>query len=205
MGHQYPFKPIRIPYSMMALSPYLAPDTLYVHYQHYQGRVRELNRLVVQHRLTDLTLEEILTQKINLPVVQEERLKNAAGAVFNHELFFDGLKAEAGAPPLNHLVEVLIATYGSMARFRQLLLEAAQSLPGVGWVWLVGEQNGGLHLVVTRDNGTVQLDAVKPILVLDLWEHAYFLDNWFDLPRYVDTWFSLIDWDRANARFQSAV
>lgn len=205
MNQQYPFKPIPLSYGYVSFSPYADPDTMYLHHnQYYQKKVNELNQLVVQHRLTDLSLEELLNKKINLPAAQAERLKNVAGAVYNHELFFDGLKGRQGKPPLNRLVGVLIAVYGSMERFKRLLFEAAGSLPGVGWVWLVTEKNGGPHIVMTENHEVVMLDAVQPILILDMWEHAYFLDDQFDLEKYIDAWFSFIDWDKANARFQNA-
>lgn len=205
MNQQYPFKPIPFSYGYISSSPDADPDAINLrHSQYYQKKIGELNQLVVQHRLTDRSLEELLKQKINLPTAQEEKLKGAAGAVYNHELFFDGLRSQQGQPPMNRLVGVLIAVYGSMQRFKRLLFEAAKSLPGVGWVWLVTERNGGPHIVITENNDVVMLDAVQPILILDMWEHAYFLDDQFALEKYIDTWFSLIDWEKANMRFENA-
>ena len=84
---------------------------------------------------------------------------------------------------------------------KRLLLEAAESIPGSGWVWLVSERNGGPHIAITRDNEAVALDSVQPILAIDMWEHAYFLDNQFDKEKYLDAWFSFIDWEKAEKRF----
>ena len=199
---RYPFQAKQLSYGYISFVPYCDPDTLYLHHnRYYTKKVQELNRLVVQHRLEDTSLENLLTQKINLPIVQEKQLKSAAGAVYNHELYFDSIQNKIGSPPLNRLVGVLISIYGSMPRFKRLLLEAAESIPGSGWVWLVSERNGGPHIAITRDNEAVAFDSVQPILAIDMWEHAYFLDNQFDKEKYLDAWFSFIDWEKAEKRF----
>jgi Fe-Mn family superoxide dismutase len=159
---------------------------------------------VVQHRLEGKSLEELLTQDLLLPTVQADRVRNAAGAVYNHELYFDSLQNHRETPPLNRLVGVLITVYGSLSRFKRLLVEAAEGLPGSGWIWLVIERNGGPHIVVTQDNEVVSLHAVQPIFTVDLWEHAYFLDYQFNKEAYLDTWFSFLNWEKAEARFLSA-
>ena len=205
MEHQYPFQTIPLSYGYIAFSPYADPNTMYLHHnQYYQTKVKELNRLVLQHQMTDRTIQDILTQKLELPTNHLNRLRDTAGAVFNHELFFDELQGHRGTPPLNRLVGVLTAIYGSMKKFQSLILEAAESLPGVGWVWLVSERSGGPHLVITQSNEVVALDIVQPLLILDMWEHAYLLDDQFDKESYIDGWFSFIDWDKANKRFENS-
>lgn len=205
MNQYYPFQAKALTFGLSSLSPYCDPDTLYLHHgQYYAQAVRELNHLVSQHRLTNLSLEELVSQDINLPVTQVNRLKGAAGAVYNHELYFDSIQGVMGKPPLNRLAGVLIGIYGSMDTFKRLLLEAANSLPGAGWVWLAAERNGGPHIVITDNNETVDLRAVEPIFVMDLWEHAYFLDDQFNKEKYLDVWYSFVDWDKAEKRFESA-
>ena len=157
-----------------------------------------------KHRLTNLTLEELPTQDIKMPAARLAQLKGAAGAVYNHELYFDGIQSVMDTPPLNKLTGVLIGVYGSMSAFKRLLLEAAESLPGAGWVWLAAERSGGPHIVITDNNETVDLRAVRPIFVADLWEHAYFLDDQFNKEKYLDYWFSFLDWNKAEARFEQS-
>ena len=92
MSQRYPFHPMTLTYGLSSLSPYCDPDTLYLHHgQYYTQKVRELNNLVSKHRLTNLTLEELLTQDIKMPAPRLAQLKGAAGAVYNHELYFDGI------------------------------------------------------------------------------------------------------------------
>lgn len=193
-------------YGLSSLTPYCDPDTLYLHHSQYYSRmVRELNQLAARHRLTNLSLTDLITQDISLPAAQLARLKNAAGAVYNHELYFDGIQDAIGTPPLNRLVGVLMSVYGSMQTFQRLLLEAAESLLGSGWVWLVMERGGGPHIVVTDNNEVVNLEAVQPIFILDMWEHAYFLDDQFNKEKYIDFWFSFLNWNKADARYERAL
>ena len=96
MSQRYPFQTMTLGFGLSSLSPYCDPDTLYLHHgQYYAQKVRELNHLVSKHRFTNLSLEELLTQDINMPAVQLARLKGAAGAVYNHELYFDGIQSAA--------------------------------------------------------------------------------------------------------------
>ncbi len=206
MEQYFPFQLSPLPYGYVALMPHCDANTLYYHHdQFYADAVYELNRLVVRHRLTDRSLRQLVTEDYNLPTAQLNRLKNAAGAVYNHQLFFDGIACKAGQPPHNRLTEEIITTYGSMPQFRQLLTEAAQGLIGSGWVWLAAEEGKGIHIATTPNDEVLPLDSVAPVLILDMWEHAYLPVQHFDQAAYVDTWFSLIDWNKAEQRYLDAL
>lgn len=206
MEQFFPFQLYPLPYSYIALMPHCDANTLYYHHdQCYADSVYELNNLVVRHRLTHMSLSQLLAEDINLPTAQLNRLRSAAGAVYNHQLYFEGIACKAGQPPFNRLTEAIITTYGSMPAFQQLLTEAAASIIGSGWVWLIAEGNKGIHIATTPNNEVVDLQAVSPILVLDMWEHAYLSVDHFDKASYVDTWFSLIDWGRAEQRYLAAL
>ena len=125
--------------------------------------------------------------------------------MYNHQLFFDGISCKAGAPPFNRLTEAITATYGSMDRFQQLLIEAADSVIGSGWIWLAAEGDRGIHISTTENNDVVPLAPVTPLLILDMWEHAYLTMDHFDKASYVEDWFSLINWGRANDRYLAAI
>ena len=206
MSQRYPFQTMTLGFGLSSLSPYCDPDTLYLHHgQYYAQKVRELNHLVSKHRFTNLSLEELLTQDINMPAVQLARLKGAAGAVYNHQLYFDSISCKAGQPPVNRLTEEIAASYGSMDRFRRLMTEAAESIIGSGWVWLVAEGNKGIHITTTPNNEVAPLASVTPVLIADLWEHAYLSMDHFNKPSYMEDWFSLINWSRAEERYLSAL
>ena len=206
MEQTFPFQSAQLPYSYVALMPHCDANTLYYHHDRYYAEtVYELNRLAVQHRLTDRTLGQLATEDFNLPTTQLNRLRNAAGAVYNHQMYFDGISCKAGTPPFNQLTNEINTTYGSMGQFQQLLTEAAESIIGSGWVWLVAEGNKGIHIATTINNEVVPLASVTPILILDMWEHAYLSMEHFNKAGYVATWFSLINWDRANQLYMTAL
>lgn len=206
MEQYFPFQASQLPYSYVALMPYCDANTLYYHHdQYYDRAVYMLNQLVVRHRLTQLSLTQLLTDDIQLPTAQLNQLRSAAGAVYNHQFYFDGISCKAGQPPFNRLTEEITTIYGSMSRFQQFLIEASQSILGSGWVWLVAEGDRGIHIVTTENNDVVALASVTPLLVLDMWEHAYLSMDHFDKAGYVETWFSLINWDAANERYLAAL
>lgn len=206
MEQHFPFQSFPLPYSYVALMPGCDANTLYYHHDdYYASAVYTLNHLVVRHRLTGLSLSQLITEDINLPAAQLNRLKDAAGAVYNHQMYFEGISCTSGQPPFNRLTETIITTYGSMQAFLQLLTEAAESLIGSGWIWLAAEGNKGIHIAVTANNEVVPLASVTPILVLDLWEHAYLSMDHFDRAAYVSAWFSLINWPLAEQRYIDAV
>lgn len=206
MEQYFPFQSSPLPYSYVALMPHCDANTLYYHHdEYYAEAVYELNRLVVRHRLTDRSLHQLLTEDFNLPAAQLARLKNAAGAMYNHQLYFAGIACKSGQPPFNRLTEEIVATYGSIPQFRRLLTEAAESVIGSGWVWLVAEGGRGVHIATTANNEVVPLTSVTPILIMDVWEHAYLTMEHFNKPSYVDTWFALINWDEAERRYLEAL
>lgn len=206
MEQYFPFQLPTLPYSYVSLMPHCDANTLYYHHDdYYANAVYELNNLVVRHRLTDRSLRQLVTEDFNLPTAQLNRLKNAAGAVYNHQLFFEGISCKAGQPPFNRLTEEIISTYGSMTRFQQLMTEAAQGIIGSGWVWLAAEGDHGIHIATTDNNEVIPLESVSPILVLDMWEHAYLPIQHFDKASYVETWFSLINWNVAEQKYLDAV
>ena len=199
MEQQFPFQLTPLPYGYIGLMPHCDANTLYYHHdEFYSTSIYDLNNLAVHHRLTDRTLNQLLTEDFNIPTTQLNRLKNEAGSVHNHRMYFNGISAKAGTPPVNRLTEAIIATYGSMDQFEQLMTEAAESIIGSGWVWLVSEGSHGLHIATTINNEVVPLASVTPILILDMWEHAYFSNQHFNKAAYVANWFSLINWTTAD-------
>ena len=129
MEQYFPFQSSPLPYSYVALMPHCDANTLYYHHDEYfTNAVYELNNLVVHHRLTRMSLSQLATEDINLPAALLARLRSAAGAVYNHQLYFDSISCKAGQPPVNRLTEEIAASYGSMDRFRRSRLSGGASL-----------------------------------------------------------------------------
>lgn len=207
LDQYFPFQAFALPDSYMSMLPECDAHSLYYgHDTFYVNATHALNQLVTTHRLTDYSLIEILTATdINLPTDQLARLKDAAGAVYNHQLFFDGLTCTKGYPPVIRITEAITAAYGSTENFRRMMAEAANSIIGSGWVWLVAEGNKGIHIATTANNEVAPLASVTPVLIADLWEHAYLSMDHFNKPSYMEDWFSLINWSRAEERYLSAL
>lgn len=206
MSEHYPFQKINLPYHYAGLAPTISPNTLYVHDAALlAGYVDTLNFLVAQYpQYHDWSLERLITGKLLMPETDRLRIQNYAGAVFNHRLFFDRACPKGSSKPGPHLSTAIANRYGSMAQFQQLFQQAAHSILGSGWVWLNTDSDGNLHIAITSDNAAPALHAFTPILVLDVWEHAYFLQFPAQLDRYIQTWFSLINWDKAEEAFLQA-
>lgn len=200
MEQYYPFSAYPLPYSYVSLLPCCDADTLYAHHRYYQRAVRDLNRLTVRHGLLSKTLTQLVTEDLNLPPIHEGEVRDLAGVVYNHEFYFDGISADPAPAPENALTQAITAAYGSTDRFRELLIQSAESLFGVGWVWLILE-GGDLHLALSRNNETVSLNAVTPIFVIDLWEHAYFPMHRFDMRAYITDWFARANWTVAERNY----
>lgn len=206
LDQYFPFQAFALPNSYISMLPECDAHSLYyAHDEFYVNDTRILNQLVTTHRLTDYSLIELLTATdINLPATQLERLRQAAGSVYNHQLYFDGLTCTKGEPPVIRVTEAITAAYGSTGNLRRLLATAASSIVGSGWVWLAFESSRGLHIITTQNNDTINLTSMTPILNLDMWEHAYIRQEPFNIPAYVDTWFSLINWSAAETRYMTA-
>ncbi len=202
MNQYYPFPVSPLPYSYVSLMPRCDPDTLYYHYEHFAGQIRQLNQLVAQRQLTELTLDELFCQDLNLPAAQAAQVKSLSGSVYAHQLYFDSIYSSVSRLPDNLLTRKLIDTYGSLEQFKKLLTEAAYSITGSGWVWLIME-GGEPHIATTGNNSVVSLNSVTPIFSIDMWEHAYFPLYQFDKAAYLNNWFELVNWDRADQRYQS--
>lgn len=204
LTEHYPFSRTSLDYGYVDLNPQLDADSLYLHHNKLYGRyVDALNYLLsTEKAVQGWSLEELISKDLNLPPVTRNGIRHYAGAVYAHRMYFSGLSPkwkESDAPRLRAGIN---DTYGSTDQFRRLFQQAAHSVPGSGWVWLVTE-SGSLRIVVTQNNDIPKLDAFSPILTLDVWEHAYYLRYPARLSEYIDNWFRILNWERAEERYRS--
>lgn len=204
MADYFPFSKQKLPYDYVALTPYCDPDTLYLHHHAlYSSYVDSLNALLASYpAYHSWSLPRLLSGELQMPPADKNRIRHFAGAVYNHELYFQTLCGEPGEEPFGRLGDRIDATYGSAAGFRKLFREAACSLLGPGWVWLVAEPEGALHIVITQNNATPTLDSLRPVFVADTWEHAYCRIYQDRLDRYIEGWFRVLDWVKAEKNYQ---
>jgi len=191
MKHEMP----ELRYAHDALAPKMSAETLAFHYgKHVKTYVDNLNKLVAGTPYADMPLEEIVTKA-------DGAVYNNAAQVWNHAFFFDSLTPESG-PMSRKLTACLAAEFGSVEEFRQQFFAAATGLFGAGWVWLVADSKGKLYIRSESNAGNPLRKGFTPLLVIDVWEHAYYIDYRNRRADYVQAVWDLIDWKVVRERLE---
>ena len=184
-----------LPYALDALEPTMSAQTIDYHYnKHLKGYVDNLNRLVEGTPYQGMSLEQVVLSS-------DGAIFNNAAQAWNHALFFDGLTPD-WTPMPKRLEDAVVRDFGSVAQFQKEFTTAAQSLFGSGWVWLVEDSNGKLSIVTTPNADTPMAQGLNPLAVLDVWEHAYYIDYRNRRADYIQAWWGLVDWRKANNRLK---
>lgn len=196
----------KLPYNYDALAPNIAALTLEMHYsKHYLTYTNNLNKAIAGTPLENLTIEEVLA-KLD-PSVPE--IKNNAGGYYNHSLYFKCIGPKSEGQPKDTLAAAITKNFGSFDEFTTAFKDEATKQFGSSWVWLIVDRSGNLQITSTQnqDNPLMRNALVpgKPILALDLWEHAYYLDYQYKRKNYVDAFFNVINWNKVAENYEEAV
>ena len=185
-----------LPYALDDLEPAMSRETLEFHWgKHHQTYVNNLNGLIAGTDFEGKSLEEIIRTSTG-------GVFNNAAQVFNHTFFWQGLKPQGGGMPEGALLEAINAIWGSYDAFRKAFTASAAGNFGSGWTWLVKNADGTLAIVNTSNAGTPLTGDQKPLLALDVWEHAYYVDYRNARPKFIDAFFdSLVNWEFAQQNF----
>ncbi len=179
-----------LPYAKDALAPTISAETLEYHYgKHHQAYVDNLNKLVPGTEFENLSLEEIVLK------AQPGGIFNNAAQVWNHSFYWNCLKAKGGGEPTGALAAAIVKGFGSFATFKQQFAQAAVTQFGSGWAWLVKKKDGSLAIVQTGNAGNPMTSGDTPLLTCDVWEHAYYIDYRNARPKYVESFWALVNWD----------
>ena len=195
------FKVEPLPYAKTALAPHMSAETLQYHYgRHYTGYVKAANRLTQQPRLKGKSFEEVIALTKDRP--QDVETFNQVGQAWNHAFFFQSLKPEGGGLPRGRLAEKIDHDFGSFKDFRSAFMATAAKQFGSGWIWLVLDKDQ-LKVLATANGDTPAAHHMKPLLGVDLWEHAYYLDYRNRRMDYVETVLdNLVNWDFAAGQLK---
>ena len=178
-----------LPYDRTALEPHISAETLdYHHGKHHKAYVDNLNRLIEGTAFDGMALEEIVRQ------AQGAMFNNAAQA-WSHGFYWRCLKPNGGGAPDGELAERINAGFGDFARFKDEFGRLAVANFGSGWTWLVQRADGSLGIVSTPNAVTPLTGSDTPLLVIDVWEHAYYIDYRNARAKYVESFWSLVDWE----------
>ena len=149
-----------------------------------------------------MSLKELLSSIETLPSQVQTAIRNNGGGVYNHELYFDSMKNPVGQEPGGALAEAIDRDFGSYRQWKEQMKQAAVGKFGSGWAWLVADNKGKLSIVQTANQDVPDLQEFTPIFLVDVWEHAYYLQYQNRRADYVEGWFDLINWRKAEKRYE---
>lgn len=196
----WPFTLPHLPYSYNALEPSIDAKTVDVHYsRHHKAYLDNLNKALSGTEWQNMRLEELFGQASKLPAA----IRNNAGGHWNHTFYWNGLRSAGSNPgPSKKLLEVLEKNFGSFDAFKTKFKESALAEFGSGWAWLVQLSDGSLAICSTDDQDNPLMDTSKvqgkPLLVCDVWEHAYYLKYLNRRDEYMDAYWKIVDWQRVQ-------
>lgn len=187
MAHTLP----ALPYAMDALAPIISKETLEFHYgKHHQTYVTNLNNLIPGTEFETAALEEIVKKSSG-------GVFNNAAQVWNHTFYWNSMAPNAGGEPTGKLADAINAKWGSVAAFKEAFNKSAAGNFGSGWTWLVKKPDGSLDIVNTSNAATPLTTTDVALLTCDVWEHAYYIDYRNARPKYLESFWTLANWDFA--------
>ncbi|MGY2710011.1 superoxide dismutase [Thermostichus sp. MS-CIW-28] len=192
-----------LPYPADALKPYMSAETFSFHHgKHHAAYVANLNKLIEGTDLANKSLEEIIKATFGDP--NKAGIFNNAAQVWNHTFFWESMKPGGGGAPTGPIADKINADFGGYDKFAEAFKTAAATQFGSGWAWLVLD-NGTLKVTKTPNAENPLVHGQTPLLTLDVWEHAYYLDYQNRRPDFISAYLEhLVNWDAANARLAAA-
>lgn len=193
-----------LPYNFNALEPHIDARTMEIHHgKHHAAYTNNLNAAIEGTPLEGKSIEEILGQVSN----QSPAVRNNGGGFYNHNLFWEIMSPNGGGEPSGALADDIINRFGSFNEFKEAFTRAATTQFGSGWAWLMVDAAGALAVINTpnQDNPLMDVSALRgtPILGLDVWEHAYYLNYQNRRPDYVGAFWNVVNWDEVAKRYAS--
>lgn len=185
-----------LPYAKDALAPHISAETLEFHYgKHHKTYVDKLNGLVGGTEFEGKTLEDVIK-------TSSGGVFNNAAQIWNHTFYWHCLSPSGGGEATGPVGEAIVAAFGSFDKFKEEFTNSAVNNFGSGWTWLVKKSDGSVAIVNTSNAATPLTDAdVTPLLTVDVWEHAYYIDYRNARPKYMEAFWALVNWDFTNKNF----
>ena len=202
MSYQLP----ALPYAYVALEPYIDAATMEIHHtKHHQGYTTKLNAALEEAELANEDLEDLFTKISELP----KGIRNNGGGYYNHKLFWTILSPKGGGEPTGAVAKAITDAYGSFEAFKEAFDAAAATRFGSGWAWLIVGEDNKVKVTSTPNQDNPLMDVADdngtPILGLDVWEHAYYLNYQNKRPEYIGAFWKLVNWDEVEKRYQEAI
>lgn len=200
MAYQLP----ELPYAYDALEPHFDKETMNIHHtKHHNTYVTNVNNALEGHaELANKSVEELIANLDAVPEGIRTAVRNNGGGHANHSLFWQLLSPNGGGQPTGALAEAIDKKFGSFDAFKEEFTKAATTRFGSGWAWLV-DNNGELEVTSTPNQDSPIMEGKKPLLGLDVWEHAYYLHYQNRRPDYISAFWNVVNWDEVQKRFEN--
>ncbi len=194
-----------LPYAEDALEPHIDARTMGIHHgKHHNGYTTKLNAALEGTEWADKSIEEILANLDSIPEGKRTAVRNNGGGYANHALFWQILGPNAGGTPSGNLADAINSAFGSFEDFKSTFAAKAGGQFGSGWAWLVVESDGSLTVTSTPNQDTPLMEGKTPILGIDVWEHAYYLNYQNRRPDYVSAFWNVVNWDKVSELYAAA-
>ncbi len=195
-----------LPYAEDALEPHIDARTMGIHHdKHHAAYTNNLNAALEGHPdLAGKSIEELLGNLNAVPEAIRTTVRNNGGGYANHNLFWEIMSPRGGGEPSGELAAAINQACGSFAAFKEQFAKAAATRFGSGWAWLCVGRDGKLAVTSTPNQDTPLMDGQTPVLGLDVWEHAYYLNYQNRRPDYITAWWNVVNWDSVAAKYAAA-
>lgn len=195
----------QLPYAYDALEPHIDKETMNIHHtKHHNTYITNVNAALEGNAdLAGKSVEELVSNLDAVPEAIRPAVRNNGGGHANHSLFWTILSPNGGGEPTGELGEAIDAKFGSYDSFKEEFAKAATTRFGSGWAWLV-VNNGQLEVTSTPNQDSPLMEGKTPILGLDVWEHAYYLNYQNRRPDYIASFWNVVNWDEVSKRFSTA-
>jgi Fe-Mn family superoxide dismutase len=201
-----PHELLKLPYAYDALEPHIDARTMEIHHgKHHQTYVNNLNAALDKHpELHQKNLDDLLSNLASVPEDIRTAVRNNGGGVANHNLFWGIMRKAGGGEPKGELLKAIESAFGTFAKFREVVTNNGLTRFGSGWSWVVAGKDGKLAALSLPNQDSPLGDGVKPILTIDVWEHAYYLKYQNRRADYLAAWWNVVNWDEVAARYAKA-
>lgn len=192
-----------LPYAFNALEPHIDAKTMEIHHgKHHQAYINNLNAAIEKHpELANKSVEDLLKDLTAVPEDIRTAVRNNGGGHWNHSMFWVIMSPKGGGEPSGALADGIKKAFGDFKTFKEKLAAAAVGQFGSGWGWLVKDKSGALNVVATPNQDNPMSNGMAPILGIDVWEHAYYLNYQNRRPDYIAAWWNVVNWEEVSKRF----
>jgi Fe-Mn family superoxide dismutase len=199
------YKLPELPYAYDALEPHFDARTMEIHHtKHHQGYTDKVNAALEGHEFANLPIEDVLKRINEVPADKRQAVINNGGGYANHKLFWEVLSPEGGGNPYGDLADEIKNTFGSTDALKEKFNNAAATQFGSGWAWLVVNKSGKLEVLSTANQDSPYMMGLTPIMGLDVWEHAYYLNYQNRRPDYISAFWNVVNWVQVAKNYEAA-